>query len=257
MKKVYSTAFFRHEASAYESPRCGASQGRFFANFLPILVRAFRSVFMPAGWTLRIHHDDRAREFPYFKVLDRMRDQGLLELVYMGKAETLCGSMLWRMNPIWDSGMSRVVCRDLDSLPTVRELNALRRWEESGEPVSALHDSQSHSCTALMGGMIGVKPWYGPTQLWLGESWEQFVALSKATGIDFNRHGADQLLLNTLPNRPPVLSEDRSSLGPITAEQDKLSAHIGGAFHALPAQQWYDKNLPDLRVMEIEKEVMG
>lgn len=255
MKKVYSLSFFRHPASAYESPRCGASQGRFFANFLPVVVRAFRSIFAPAGWTLRIHHDDTAQEFVYFRALQMFKERGILELADMGKAETLCGSMLWRMQPIWDIGMTRVVCRDLDSLPTVRELNALRRWEESGEPVSALHDSQSHSCTELMGGMIGVKPWYGPTQMWLGESWENFVKLQKSTDIDFNRHGADQAFLNRLSCRPNVRSEDRESLGPRTDPRDLLSAHIGGAFHALPAQQWYDANLPDPEILAIEKEV--
>lgn len=257
MKKVYSLSFFRHEASAYESPRCGASQGRFFANFLPVIVRAFRSIFTPAGWTLRIHHDDRVQELPYMRVLHKMEDRGILQLPYMGSAGTLCGSMLWRMHPIWDKDVSRVVCRDLDSLPTVRELNALRRWEESGEPVSALHDSQSHSCTVLMGGMIGVKPWYGPTQLWLGDSWENFVKLQKSTNINFDQHGADQLFLNQLACRPPVKSEDRESLGPRSDPRDLLSNHIGGAFHALPAQRWYDDNLPDPEVQAIEREVLG
>jgi hypothetical protein len=256
VKKIYSLSFFRHPASAYESPRCGASQGRFFANFLPVVIRAFRSIFKPAGWTLRIHHDPKACEFQYYEALVAFEAAGILELQMMGQAETLCGSMLWRMRPAWDNGVSRLVCRDLDSLPTVRELNALKRWEESGVPVSALHDSQSHSATALMGGMIGLRPFTPIADQWIGRSWGEFTALQLKSGIDFNQHGSDQQFLNGLPNRPPVLSENRESMGPRTDPRDQLSAHIGGAFHALPAQQWYDANMPDDEILKIEKEVL-
>src|SRR3990167_2125390 len=102
MNKVYSLAFFRDAASAYESPRCGASQGCFFANFLPTVIRAFRSIFVPEGWKLIIHHDQRVHEFPYFKVLEALQERDALRLVPMGESQGLCDSMLWRMKPVLD-----------------------------------------------------------------------------------------------------------------------------------------------------------
>lgn len=256
MKKVYSLSFFRHEASAYESPRCGASQGRFFANFLPVVVRAFRSIFKPEGWELEIHCDGRVREFPYYRALWKMHELNLLTLRDEGVADTLCGAMLWRMRSLWDSEADVLACRDLDSLPSVRELKTLQRWEVSGLPVSALHDSVSHSCTAIMGGMVAVRR-CPETFIWLGDTWRRFKDSQVSSGIDFNQHGSDQVFLNRLPNRPTVLSEDRQSMGERTDPRDLLSAHIGGAFHALPAQQWYDANLPDQEILAIEKEVLG
>lgn len=263
MKKIYSLAFFRHAASAYESPRCGASQGNFFANFLPVVVRAFRSIFLPQGWTLRIHHDDTVRKFPYFNALAQMNLRGILELEDMGKAETLCGSMLWRMKPAMvypegTPGGHLVAARDLDSLPTCRELQAINRWLAAGageQPVLALHDSVSHTGTALMGGMIAVRSDHTSVMTWLGTTYTGLLRLQKESGIDFNRHGSDQEFLNRLPCRPIVYHESRESLGPRTDPRDLLSAHIGGAFHALPAQQWYDANLPDAELLAIEKEV--
>lgn len=265
MKKIYSLAFFRHESSAYESPRCGAAQGRFFVNFLPVVIRAFRSVFAPAGWTLRIHHDDRATEFPYFKAIQRFRDAGILELQDMGVAKSLCGSMLWRMHPafIYEhniGGAVFVAARDLDSLPTPRELHVLERWiyDRSGDmPVLALHDSESHAGTPLMGGMIAVRADHTSVMTWLGTTYNGFRRLKSESGINFNQHGADQVFLNHLPIQPPVHHETRETMGPRVDPRDMLSNHIGGAFHAEPARKWYDENLPDDEVLRIEREVMG
>ena len=39
MRVIVSLAFFRNDASGYESERAGDARGRFFINFLPTLVR--------------------------------------------------------------------------------------------------------------------------------------------------------------------------------------------------------------------------
>lgn len=240
--KVYSLAFFRHEASAYESPRCGASQGRFFVNYIRAIVRAQCAVY--PDWEMRIHHDDRVTQYEYWKAMERMEAAGLFKLIYAGKAHTLCGSMLWRMSPAWDQGVEAFICRDVDSLQTPRERLAVERWLASGKPVSALHDSQSHSCTALMGGMVGFR------SEWVRARWgslEAFVAKATARGIDLNKHGADQTLLNAevLPEAfggADVVNEDRQTLGPKSHILDNLTAHIGGAYHVEPVVKFFDEN---------------
>ena len=239
---VYSLAFFRSEFSAYESPRCGASQGCFFVNYIRAIVRMHPAVY--PDWQMRIYHDDRVTQYPYWKAMERMQEAGLFKLIYAGTAHTLCGSMLWRLMPAWDPEVKYVLCRDVDSLQTPRERKAVDRWIASGKPVSALHDSQSHSSSALMGGMVGFRT------NWLNfnfPSFEAFVAKAAARGIDLNKHGADQTLLNAevypiTNSGDDVANEDRGSLGERSHVLDQLCAHIGGAYHVEPVVKFFDEN---------------
>ena len=239
---VYSLAFFRHEASAYESPKCGASQGCFFVNYIRAITRMHPAVY--PDWEMWIYHDDRVTQYPYWKAMERMQEAGLLKLIYAGKAETLCGSMLWRLKPAWAEGVDRFVCRDVDSLQTPRERKAVDRWVASGKPVSALHDSQSHSSASLMGGMTGFRAgWF--KAMW--PSYDVVLQLATMRGIDLNRHGADQTWLNSevypaTRGGEEVSNEDRSTLGGRDHILDQLCAHIGGAYHVEPVVKFFDEN---------------
>lgn len=230
--RIYSTAFFRHEASAYESERAGAGRGVFFVNYLRALVRGFWVVYGPSDWKLEIRYDDRAKEFPYFEKLLRMRDAGLLDLIYKGKAETLCGSMAWRLDPLWEPATTYLLCRDIDALPTFREKRAVDRWIESGKAIHAMHDSISHGCTLLMGGMVSFN-------------------VAKCRGIprppyaEMKTHGDDQRWLNSvvapLFPKSEITLDGPLDLGP-KAEMEKLGSHVGGAFHVDPFCKWLDEN---------------
>jgi hypothetical protein len=191
VKKVYSLAFYRHNASGYESERAGVAKGIFFVNFFPTMIRAFHIAY--PGWQMWIHHDERVRKFPYFNSLERMDAAGLLKLVPMGKAETLCGSMLWRLNPIWEEDVEYVACRDVDSFPMHRDYNMLNEFVGYGSVAHAILDSESH-CGPLMGGMVAFR---APSfkRLFPGfESLKQLMLLK--SGIDLNIHGSDQTFLN-------------------------------------------------------------
>lgn len=250
---VFSVAFFRNWASGYESERAGAGRGVFFVNYLRSLVRNHWAVW--SDWKLWIHHDEKAREFPYWKCIEKMADRGLLRIFYMGEAKKLCEAMLWRMIPCWNTDVSRVLCRDLDSLSTPRERRAVDKWISSEKAVSALHDSESHSSTALMGGLVGFK------SEWVREHWNTYLYLiwkAKAHGIDLTYHGSDQNLLNTevLPYalaEGQLLSEDRLSLGPKGHILDALGTHCGGAMHVDPVVHWFKEHrdyCPKLDVIE-------
>lgn len=251
--KVYSVAFFRDANSAYESERAGAGRGVFFVNYLRTLVRAHYAVY--PDYQLWIYHDDRAKEFPYFKVLEREQERGLLKLIYMGQSEALCKSMMWRLLPIWNLGVDVVLCRDLDALATPRERRAIDKWLASGKAVSALHDSESHSSAALMGGMVGFRA------QWMRDhfaSWYDLVGKASSLGIDLSQHGADQRLLNALvlpiaDAEEQIISEHRSTLGAKDHYIDQLASHIGGAFHVDPAVKWFRENpeyCPKLKEIE-------
>ena len=249
---VVATAFFRHENSAYESERAGAGRGVFFSNYPRAVVRGHWAVY--PDWELWVYHDDTSREFAYFKALERMHERKLLKLIPMGKAHLLCGSMFWRMLPIWTLNVDRVLCRDLDALSTPRERKAIEKWIASDRAISALHDSESHSATALMGGMVGFKcDWV--RERW--PSWDTFMRMADQFGISMNQHGDDQRLLNAaiLPHAGDQISyEDRASLGPKGDGVDTLTAHIGGAYHVDPCVKWF-KEHPEYcpRLKEIEE----
>jgi hypothetical protein len=252
--KVFSTAFFRNWASAYESERAGAGRGVFFVNYLRSLVRNHWAVW--PDYQLWIYHDDRAREFPYWKSLNAMADRGLLRLFYMGESKRLCESMLWRMIPCWNVDVETVLCRDLDALSTPRERKAVEKWLASGRAVSALHDSESHSSAALMGGMVSFRA------SWIRDHWESYNTLIWKAGqyaIDLSRHGSDQQLLNAevLPialDEQQLISEDRQSMGAKDHPIDQLISHAGGAFHVDPCVEWFKANRDYCpRLSEIEE----
>lgn len=256
MLRVYSVALFRAEASAYEKPEAGAGRGVFFRGFLPTLLRAVRSCF--DGWHLVIHHDPRVMEWPYFRVLEALHERGMLTLVARGNAYTLCGSMLWRLCPIFE-GATHVVCRDVDSLPTPRERAAVERWINSGKPVHAMHDSPSHRATPLLGGMVGFHgPWFREH---VAESWGAVIGQCKAYGINLDEHGADQRWLNQqvwpLVKDGLCRYDTPETMGIPTEGRDLCGGHarhVGGAYHAGPVADWYNIHYPDPAVLEAEKE---
>lgn len=238
--KIASYALYRHPASAYEQERAGAGRGRFFAGYLPALVRSHLSVFQPEGWLMEIRHDERVKEFTYWPVLVALDVKELIRLVPMGEAPSLCGAMLWRMAPLWDKSVTSFICRDIDSLSTPRELKAVKRWLEADEAgIHAMHDSSSHSCTSLMGGMVGFRAdkVAAPTS-----TFEDFLVV--AAGItDLNKHGADQIVLNTLFKHERVHNDTTATLPDKEDRRDVCngySRHIGGAYHAGPVAAFYD-----------------
>lgn len=236
--KVFSCAFFRNAHSPYESERAGEGRGKFHSNYLRSIVRNHWAVW--PDWQLIIHHDEKAREFPYWKCIEKMADKGLLKIHFMGEATKLCEAMLWRMIPCWNVDAEIVLCRDLDALSTPRERRAIEKWLASGKAVSSLHDSESHSSQDIFGGLCGFRT------AWIRDHWDSwlsFVWKAKDHGIDLTYQGSDMHLLNSelLPHaiaEGQLLSEDRVSLGPKDHVLDALGTHAGGAFHVDPMVNW-------------------
>jgi hypothetical protein len=99
-----------------------------------------------------------------------------------------CKSMLQRMWPIWVEGVTHVLCRDADSVPTYREASCVYEWLQSGLPYHAINDNDAHA--GLMGGLVGFrsedfKRDTGYT------SFDQMIQ-----GQDLRKHGSDQNFMN-------------------------------------------------------------
>ena len=139
----------------------------------------------------------------YKNYFDEHRDRGYLDYFIHSRAE-LCRNMLWRMSPIWEN-YDRVLCRDTDSLVSVREAKCVREWEKSGRIAHSMADSISHT-EVLMGGMIGFASKEFKIKIKC-ESFKEFMMLGK--GYDFNIKGSDQKFLNreVLPKVAESLTE--------------------------------------------------
>lgn len=251
---IYSLAYYRHDASGYESERAGTSQGIFFSNFIPTVIRACRVVFR--DWEIRIHHDERVKETASWPLIERCAKAGMLRLVAMGEAKTLCGSMLWRLTPLGDPDVEWVACRDIDSLPMHRDRLMIEQAMVAGAGVHAILDSESHS-GPLMGGMIAVR----------AKCSEVFKSTPQQ-GFDLTHHGSDQRWLNALVwpkvKAQTVIHQRRRDIQypeammtlpalPQDTELDKVVRHLGAGYDRQRALSVMKSFYPDPEMDEVEK----
>ena len=127
--------------------------------------------------------------------------------------------MTWRFLPLLDPMVDRLLCRDLDSLLTAREVAATNQWLDSKSTFHWMHDHPNHCGLAFLGGDYNYL--YSSTPVYIGtKSYFEFVvdlvkgmwgvkthqnreAISQAAEIIFYEtqheiaHGFDQTMLNT------------------------------------------------------------
>lgn len=219
MKRVISYSFFRSSASIYESEKWSKTKLGFqFCQFLPMIVRAHFCVW--PSWELRVYHDDRVIDLPYFPALVELHKAKLINLIYNGACESICGAtgMLARLKPAFDQDVEVVACRDVDSIPTPRERRCVEEFLSSVNSIHTIHDSREHS--GLMGGTFATK----------AERFRQITKVSSVEeligryglGIDFTKHGADQHLLNRMavtvfPHNETMIHELDHNVGDMNA----------------------------------------
>lgn len=99
-----------------------------------------------------------------------------------------CESMLHRLRPIFETGATHVICRDLDSVSTYREALCTYEWLNSGMPYHAINDNDAHA--GLMGGLVAFKTEDFKRDIGY-TSFEQMIH-----GQDLKKHGSDQNFMN-------------------------------------------------------------
>jgi hypothetical protein len=261
MKRCVSYSYFRSPSSVYEREKGNAAKQ--FEQFLPLLVRAHHALW--STYDLVIHHDFEIEKLPYWPALVRMSAAKLLRLRCMGESRTLCQSMLWRMQEIWEPEYVVVVCRDVDSIPSLRDRRAVEEFvADGGRAVHVIHDNPAHG--GLMGGTLAVIPARFRTLTGFS-TFEEFEAECKLAYPEesWNTHGTDQHFLNRVvypslkgsvlvhelsaPKPGLELSEHRSKISgfdpadvhPRAAEvADKLCPGIGVCDEPGPRFAFYD-----------------
>lgn len=147
------------------------------------------------GWDTIIHTDRTTYDSPYKPLFLWLEQKKLIKLIVC-KDAPLCMAMLWRLKPIFETInnewlYTHVICRDIDSICTYRDAQAVIQWIQEDKTIHCITDSISHNIP-MMGGMIGFRPHYITERLQV-KTWQELVNLGT---FDWNRKGTDQDFLN-------------------------------------------------------------
>lgn len=176
MSKVISYSIFRAPCEKFE----------FMAYLRGCYFNARMNKLIYPGWHIMIHCSSEVLEqyYNYWVGLGKINDN--LSVIESDNNIPLCESMLWRIDPIFNSEVSYVICRDADAITTYREAQSVNLWLKSGKDAHVIHDNPAHG--GLMGGTIGLK---GDV---IRNKFSSLNDLIK--GWDLQKRGSDQDLLN-------------------------------------------------------------
>ena len=254
---------------------------------LMINIRMNRLLF--PDWTINVQTDEATYE-KWKGLLDKLD----IEVEVHQNNVPLTLAMLWRMKPIFEmkDGYSKyeyVLCRDLDSPPTYREVQAVKYWMDKDKAAHAINDSVSHGIP-MLGGMIGFVPKYFYDRVGV-RTWSELINLKtfdwSVKGSDqsfltdivypkFANHGSDSITQHAFKGLPNTFLGDYKTclcdsivghdsrchnnteidLNHALIESNNVCGHIGAAGHYVPALfkflRKYKDQFEDL--IEIEKQ---
>lgn len=150
------------------------------------------------GWDTVVNIDGQTLNSPFKRLFDWLGNMPFVHFNIFPSEGALCWKMLWRLSPMfWKDGdeplYGYVLCRDLDSIGTYRERQAVLQWVQEDKTIHCITDSVSHNIP-MMGGMIGIRPQHFTMRMRIN-SWDELMQL--AGSMDFSRKGSDQDFLNS------------------------------------------------------------
>jgi len=166
-----------------------------YIRYLSLNLRMYKLLF--PQWIMHLTLDEQTYNSPYKEFFDYHVNRRTLNISVMPR-KPLCEMMLFRMVPVFlqdTEGVQkydRIICRDIDSLPTYRERQAVDYWIKNGRVAHAITDSTSHGIP-LMGGMIGFQTNELRKCLEV-RTFERMLELDKT--INLSQKGSDQTFLN-------------------------------------------------------------
>jgi hypothetical protein len=143
------------------------------------------------GWRTVLYADERLleRHGSYFDDIAETCGRTAVDFVGRSADAPLWELVLSRMAPLFDGTTARLLCRDLDSIATYREAQAVAEWIQSGTACHAISDNVMH-LDPLMAGMCG----FDVAQFRaVCPEYDGFESLVR--GFDLSWRGSDQRLL--------------------------------------------------------------
>lgn len=129
------------------------AQTRYWYTVLPAIIANLE---LYPGWSIRLHTTKDALQHPSSDILhklasalpDRFQVYSFLD-AYQDQEPSM-----WRMRPLWDTNVDRFLCRDVDSVPSTHEIQAVRIWLRSNHSIQSIRSYHLHT-TLLMAGLCG------------------------------------------------------------------------------------------------------
>lgn len=183
MSKVISYSLFGYDRERQES----CFDFNSYLRGLMINIRMNRLIF--PEWKIVLQTDKNTYE-AWKDLFDKL--DLIIEVHQNNVPLTL--AMLWRLRPCFNLDYTHVLCRDLDSVATYREAQAVKYWINRDKAAHAITDSVSHD-TPLLGGMIGFRPQYFMETVG-ARSWKELI--DKRNNYDWTKKGSDQTFLRDI-----------------------------------------------------------
>lgn len=181
MKKIISYALFGYgkESSA------DWFEFNTYLRGLMINIR-MKELLMP-DWKIRVYID----KISYEKFKELFDALDMIE-VFVENPTELSMASLWRLKPLFDSEVEYMISRDLDSVLTYRDAQAVKDWIDSGKCAHAITDSEGHGIP-MLAGMIGFwcRHWKEYTNIF---SWDKIVEYRG----NYLKKGTDQDVINQI-----------------------------------------------------------
>lgn len=176
--KVISLSIFGYRESVDDSFNNQSFTFKTFLRLFSVSLRAYKVLY--PDWIVYVSIQSEAYN-AFKEYFDYLKEIRAIEFQLMESKE-LCRNMLWRLSPV--NFADYTICRDVDSLPTYRERQAVDIWIYNDTLFHAINDNTEHN-VALMGGMIGFKKGafdYGKVD-------------DMSVFFNYNQKGSDQLFL--------------------------------------------------------------
>jgi hypothetical protein len=137
--------------------KCSQERDRYWYN-IPALV-VLNKVLYPEH-EMRLYLSKNVWDNPKSKIFKTLEKLGNLKIHTINANYDKTEPMIWRMMPLWESGVSALHCRDLDSLPTEREHKYTLYFEKSPNAIGTMRTHRNHhgiKCR-MLGGLCSYKP---------------------------------------------------------------------------------------------------
>jgi len=156
------------------------------------------------------------RSHPISDIMDELADRLPFQVFEIPGAYLATEPSMWRMRLLWER-VDSFLCRDVDSVPTTEELQAVRLWQTTSYPIHSIRSFHLHD-TLLMAGLCGFRPSAVPWVIEQVQSFDHYVSLYKqhATQCPNFVWGCDQEALRMLFSnmRPYIFDCPIGNCGP-------------------------------------------
>lgn len=172
---------------------------------------------------MRLYVSENITTHPMFSLLLELNKQDNFKMIRVKTDYNNTEPTMWRMIPFWQD-VDILLCRDIDSLPTIKEVKATMTFIDSDYLIHTMRTHRQHNsfATRVLAGLCAFKPKEIINKKLIDSNINNFVDYYKRSG---NNWGCDQ---NTLIDIFYSKIEDKMKYfldSPITTDIHKVNRH--------------------------------